>query len=108
MANEYLQQERIRRKLAQVKNRTPGFGSKQRTMNFSPANPTFNNYQGFKEALENIYSGKTNSDHYENITGIQRDRLRVTQSIRDRNLRRPLRHIKKMNQAEIEKICSIF
>ena len=108
MTNDYARQKRIEKKLAESRNRTSGFPNSQRTMPYTPSNPSFKTYKGFRKAIGEVYEGLTNSDCYNNLAGINRDRLRVAQSLRDLGISRPLRKITKMNWKQIEEVCGIF
>ena len=52
-------------------------------------------------AIRAIHEGESNHDHYGNVSGLMRERLRLAQSLRDRGLAYDASKIARMNYQEI-------
>ncbi len=70
--------------------------------NFNP----IKNHKDLMCALNLISTGGKNHDHYRNISGLYRERLRTAQSLRDRNANVNINYIAKAGYFELNRMVA--
>ncbi|MBP7708348.1 hypothetical protein KA107_01575 [Candidatus Pacearchaeota archaeon] len=80
--------EPMQARFAQERTKTPSEDRFEKAYGSAHIKPKYEvkTFQELKRALEDIETGNTNHDLYETPNGIYRERMRVTQSLRDQNL----------------------
>ena len=79
---------------------------------FYKANKSVLNHQPIKSrsdllnALELISNGQKNHDNYKNVSSLNRDRLRLATSLRDRGIKYDPKEISNMHYQEIERLSN--
>lgn len=66
----------------------------------------FEGHASLGSALVLIASGTTNHDHYEHVNGLDRERLRVAQSLRDRGRDVDTRYLARAGYRELAQLMS--
>lgn len=78
-----------------------------RTKPQSIPNISINGWSELRAALLDIRSGERNHDHYRGISGLNRERLRLAQSLRDKKVNYKISYIIQLNFEQIQAAFNI-